>query len=218
MKDMKYLIIIMTLTILAFNADFVYSDPNLNQSNITAEGGNLTFLDIDLTGQNSAIWQGFFGSVTGGITLEDASGNSFYDWSVVDAVGEVMAVRGVVTDWSNINCSNQSQIYEEEERLNIPNESTDGINDTFINTNHPTFDIAKKVMSGCRATLTNNATESHSVFWNVMLNVNSTMPVYTVILDNDEIGFNGTSVDFQLLVPVNKTTGQSIYNIYVELS
>ena len=218
MKKIIMLGVFVITIILLYNSSVVYSDPSLNTSNITAEGGNVTFLDIGITGQITLFWQGFYGSVSGEIALQDASGNSFYDWNLVEAIGEVMAVRGVVSDWSLINCSNQSQIYEEEERLNIPNSSTDGINDTFTNTNHPPFEIASRLMTGCRSTLTNNNTQAYSVFWNVMLNVNSTMPVYTSLLDNDKIGFNGTAYDFQLLVPVNRTTGQSTYNIYVELS
>jgi hypothetical protein len=218
MKKIISALAVVIIVLIAFRANYVTSDPGINQSNVTAEGGNITFLDIDMSGQRSSIWQGFYGSVTGGISLEDASGASFYDWNVVDAVGEIMAVRGIVADWSDINCSNQLQIYEEEYRLNIPNETTDSINNTYTDTNHPEFEIASKIMSGCRSTLTNNNTEIKSVFWNVMLNVNSTMPIYTAILDNDKVGFNGTEYDFQLLVPVNRTTGYAIYNIYVELS
>ncbi len=36
-------------------------------------------------------------------------------------------------------------------------------------------------------------------------------------MENDQIGFNGTAVDFQLLVPVDKLTGFATYFVYVEL-
>lgn len=46
--------------------------------------------------------------------------------------GEIMATRSIITDWSMINCTNQTEIYEEKRyRLNIANSSSDGINDTF---------------------------------------------------------------------------------------
>lgn len=189
--------------------------PGVNATNITAQAGNVTFLTVDLS-QTSGIWQGYYGEVTGGILLEDASGNTFYDWNVVDAVGEVYATRRVVTDWSILNCSNQTDIYMEEERLTIQNSSSEGINDTFTLTlSHPDFVANNKVISGCRCTRTYNETEGK--FWNVILNTDENTTIYTSLMDNNEIGFDGTTVDFQLLVPVNLSESISIYNIYVEL-
>ncbi|MFH2021574.1 MAG: hypothetical protein ABIJ34_09260 [archaeon] len=197
---------------------FAYANPTLNVSNMTAEAGNVTFIDFNASGSQSDIWQGYFGTVSGGITLDDAAGKVFYDWTVVDAVGEVLATRELISDWSLINCSNQTQIYREEEKLNIPNESNNGINDTYLLTSHPTFEIGGKFMEGCRSTKTNNETTSKARFWNVILNSNSSNTVYVALIDNDQVGFNGTLVDFQLLVPTNKTSRQATYNLYLDLS
>ncbi|MEM3374120.1 MAG: hypothetical protein QXE31_02765 [Candidatus Woesearchaeota archaeon] len=190
--------------------------PISNATNLTAQNGNITWVNADLT-QITNVWQGFFGRVSGGIVLENANGDIFYDWNVVDAIGEIIATRNFVNDWSNVKCTNQTEIYLEEERLNIMNETSDGINDTFIYTNHPSFDIAGKFLSNCRATRTHNSTNAQAVFWNVLLNTNETNTIYTVLMENDRIGFNGTEVDFQLLVPVDKLTGFATYFIYVEL-
>lgn len=230
MKKKELLLILISFLVLVLHSYLVFSDPlgaNIqpgestrrqepNATNITAQGGNVTFIIADLS-QTTNIWQGFFGTVTGGILLEDASGNRFYDWNVVDAVGEIIATRNLVDDWASINCTNQTQIYKEEERLNIQNSSSDGINDTYTSTAHPTFDIAGKFLSGCRATRTYNSTTANSVFWNVLLNTNSSNTVYTVVMENDITGFNGSQVDFQLLVPVDRLTGQATYFLYVEL-
>jgi len=191
------------------------SQPALNQSNVTVQGGNITWLDID-GDQGTSIWQGFFGTVTGGIVLEDASGSNMYDWNLVKAEGEILATRYIVSDWSKVNCTNQTEIYQEEERLNIANSSSQGINDTFLNTTHPSFEIAGRLMTGCRSTLTDNSTNPKVVFWNVLLNANSTTTIYTAIMQDDTIGFNGTAVDFQLMVPTNYSTGQAVYNLYLE--
>lgn len=195
-----------------------YADPSLNQSNITAQGGNVTFLDVNLSQQNTNIWQGFYGNVTGGIFLKDANEFVFYDWNVVDSVGEVLATRFLISDWNLINCTNQTEIYQEEERLNIPNSTNMGINDTYMNTTHPDFTVAGRPLTGCRSTLMHNSTSSQAVFWNVLLNSNSTSTVYTVILDNDKDSYDGGTADFQLLVPVDLNTGTAQYNMYVELT
>jgi len=227
----KYILFIGLFIALIYYSAFVISTPTgatltpgaserksgVNATNITAQCGNVTFLTIDLS-QISSVWQGYYGDVTGGVVLEDSTGNTFYDWSVIDAIGEVYATRKIITDWSTINCSNQSHIYLEEERLTIENTSSEGINDTYKTTlSHPDFVVNNRLMSGCRCTKTYNSTNSQAKFWNVILNSDENTTVYTSLMDNDEIGFDGTTVDFQLLVPVNLSSGQSIYNIYVEL-
>ncbi|MBN2423269.1 hypothetical protein JXB41_08660 [Candidatus Woesearchaeota archaeon] len=227
----EIILFILVAGILIYHSMNVFSDPvgtsitigessrrsaASNASNATAVAGNVTLITVDMT-QITGIWQGYYGSVTGGIVLENAGGQTFYDWNLVDAVGEIVATRNTVSDWSNINCTNQTQIYDEEALLNITNTTSDRINDTFTNISHPSFSIASRTMSNCRATRTYNSTTSQSVFWNVLLSTNETNVVYTVIMDNDVIGFNGTIVDFQLLVPVNKDSGEATYFFYVEL-
>lgn len=213
---MKKIIFAVLLATIIMN--FANAQPALNQTNITAEGGNVTFLDVNLSQQNSNVWQGFYGNVSGGIFLQDANNYIFYDWSVVDSVGEVLATRFIIPDWTLVNCTNQTEIYMEEERLSITNETNMGINDTYYKITHPSFTVAGRTMAGCRSTLTNNATSSQAVFWNVLLNTNSTTTLYTVILDNDRDSYDGGTADFQLLVPVDMQTGQANYNLYVELS
>ena len=100
----------------------------------------------------------------------------------------------------------------------IPFERESGINDTYTTTSHPDFYIGANLLTGCRSTQTNNQSGDRSVFWNVILNLNSSETVYAAIMDDNVVGFNGSIVDFQLLVPVNRTSGQSLYNIYVELT
>jgi len=220
MKSQKSIVVFVFILIgiiyMLSQSPYVFSDPGLNATNITAGGGNVTPLNIDFT-QLSNTWQGYFGSVTGGLVLEDASGDNFYDWNAVVPSGEILATRQIISDWTDINCTNQTEIYQEEERLNIPNSSSEGINDTYKNKTHPVFQVAGRTMKGCRSTLTDNSTDTNVVFWNVLLNTNRTTTIYTALIDNDKVGFNGTVVDFQLLVPINKSTGKATYNIYVEL-
>ena len=211
-----FVMTILFIIIMVTQTKHVLSDPSLNVSNLTAGGGNVTPLTLNSTSE-STIWQGFFGEVGGGIVLEDAAGSSFYDWNAVDTAGEVFATRSLISDWSTINCTNQTQLYQEEARLNISNATADGINDTFMNTTHPSFEVGGRLMLGCRSTLTDNSTDRKVVFWNVLLNTDAVTTIYSAIIDDGVIGFNGTATDFQLLVPVNTTTSQSTYNIYVEL-
>lgn len=217
MKKQVFFLAMVFLLVIISNTKFVLSDPDLNQTNMTAQGGNVSMLFVN-AGQDSSIWQGFFGTISGGFVLENAQGHTMYDWSIVQASGEVMASRKIISDWTSINCSNQTEIYEEEYRLNIPNSSVQGINDTFVSTAHPVFDIGYIALDNCRSTLTDNSTAEKVVFWNVILNTDENTTVYVSLVDDNTIGFNGTAVDYQLLVPTNLTTSTALYNLYLDLT
>jgi len=182
-----------------------------------AEDGNITDLNIDAASITD-IWQGFYGNVTGGIVLENAAGTNFYNWSLASISGEIFAVRSLVADWSVINCSNSTYWETEEATLNIAAADSDGINETYADTAHPTFTVgATSTLTGCPSTRPNDDTEQASLFWNVLLNVNSTTTVYTAIISANSNDYDGGTSDYELLVPVDKATGFATYFFYAEL-
>ena len=182
-----------------------------------AQAGNVTALNINFT-KITDIWQGFFGNVSGEIVLENSAGNNFYDWSITEMTGEVYATRLTIPDWSQINCTNNSQWEMEEYTLGISNVSTDGINETYSSFSHPEFLVGNRMMTGCPSTRPYNSTSNPGDFWNVMLNSNSTNTVYASILADDSNAFDGSSADFEILVPVDRATGISTYYFYAELN
>ncbi len=74
-----------------------------------AIAGNVTELDISGTSITQS-WQGYFGNVSGIITLDDASNNTLYNWSLASPEGEVYATNGTVVTWTNIQCFNLSAV------------------------------------------------------------------------------------------------------------
>lgn len=76
------------------------TDPN-------AIAGNVTFLDV--TGFSiTQSWQGYWGNVTGVITLEDNSGNVMYNWSESSPEGEIFASTNSSLEWNYIQCFNHT--------------------------------------------------------------------------------------------------------------
>jgi hypothetical protein len=191
------------------------SNPNVQTAN--AQAGNVTQLNIDQT-RITDIWQGFFGNVSGRIVLQNSGGNSFYDWSSSQVTGEVYATRNTISSWSNINCTNSTQWQIEESSLSIANTSTDGINETFNATSHPAFMVGNNALLGCRSTRPYNSTGQAGQFWNVLLNSDITNVVYASILADNSNAFDNTTVDFELLVPTNRTTSTAVYYFYAELN
>ena len=183
-----------------------------------AQAGNVTGLNMDQS-RISEIWQGFYGNVTGGITLEDGASNAFYDWSLATIVGEVYATRYTIPDWTGINCTNSTHWILEETTLNIPLTNKEGINETYDGTTHPTFDVGTKTFAAnaCRSVRPFNSSGLEGGFYNVLLNSNSTNTVYTAVMSDDGDSFDGGTADFEILVPVDKDTGTATYYFYTEL-
>jgi hypothetical protein len=193
------------------------TNPGVSTAN--AQAGNVTQLDIDQT-RITDIWQGFFGSVSGQIVLENSAGANFYDWTLAAITGEVYATRNTVTDWTGINCSNSTHWEEEETELNIISASVDGINETYSAYSHPSFQVGTKQFATnvCPSVRPFNGTASASQFYNVMLNSNATNSVYTVILAENQNAFDNSTADFEVLVPADRTSGLATYYFYVELN
>jgi hypothetical protein len=74
-----------------------------NVSNAIA--GNVT--ELTVTGFSiTQSWQGYFGNVTGVITLNDNSDNVMYNWSVASPQGEIYASTNNSILWGYIQCFN----------------------------------------------------------------------------------------------------------------
>lgn len=73
---------------------------------LLARDGNVT--EGDFTGFSlTNFWQGFYGNVTGVITLEDGVGNVFYNWTTTNPRGEIYAANETTSiSWLKIQCLN----------------------------------------------------------------------------------------------------------------
>ena len=195
--------------------------------NRTDAGGTITTLTLSATQQNTN-WKAYLGNVTGILTLDDASQNTIFQWSLSGTaiVGEIYVSRNSSVSWGAVNCSVQDKIYEEDSFLGMSNTSTDSINRTFNETVHPAITVAGRtiIQDSCRSTATwiNDTVQSavNSVFPEVVLaseqGVGSV--VYTAPLHDDVNSFNqGQIVDFQLIVPDDATTAITTYYFYVEI-
>ncbi|MBN1503292.1 hypothetical protein JW930_07170 [Candidatus Woesearchaeota archaeon] len=231
MKERAKIVAVMTvvllLSVLAVIADplgtdltYVNSSRRTAQSPQTqdAQAGNVTRLDINQT-KITDVWQGFYGNISGSITLDDAGNHTFYDWSMTAITGEVYATRETVADWATINCSNSTYMDNEHSGLGITGTWADSINNTYTSTSHDAFSVGNRPMASCPSTQAYDSTGA-GAFWNVMLAVYATgNPVYTTIINEDNDGFDGYNWDFELLVPTNYTNGgTATYYFYVELN
>ncbi|NOZ80362.1 MAG: hypothetical protein GXP63_01705 [DPANN group archaeon] len=185
-------------------------DPtNYPAKSLEAEAGNITGVYIFATTQTKT-WAGFYGNISGNITLDDAVGNTFYDWEVAEPNGEVYAANDTVSDWSTIRCINFSATpgmtvnYDGglastvdnnplnlsllENGFGITWNDEDGVNETFNTGTHDGFFVGTINITENSCMTTDTYQDSHSAgdaFQEVLLEVNnSNTVIFSTIIEN----------------------------------
>ncbi|MFH1916368.1 MAG: hypothetical protein ABIJ21_03830 [Nanoarchaeota archaeon] len=174
---------------------------------VYAQAGNISELEINGT-QITKAWQGFYGNVTGNITLEDSNGQQLYKWGIGSTQGEVYAARVNTVNFNWVNCSNASKILEEEVAMGMEETDADNISATFSTANpHPQFYVGNANITEadtCYTTYTYVSGAAQSapyVYAEVILNDINHDIVYVSVINDTATGFDGEAHDFQMLVP-----------------
>ncbi len=199
-------------------------------TNTTLPGGYIAIMNVDSIQQNIH-WKGFVGNISGAFALADSTGYSLYEWAVAIFPGEVYATRtGSGINWAGLVCANLSNVIAEEAELdhNATNTPYDSINLTFFeNNDHTAFSVGDNAIGAntCNYSLRLyvNGSASDADFEEIILwDNNSDNLVYVGLMENNAWGFqNGSTFDYQLMVPENGTTGipatAHSYYFFVEL-
>ena len=206
---------------------------------VQAQAGNVTALNINSTRITSR-WQGYYGNVTGAITLDDAGNNTLYDWQIASPQGEIYASNGSASGavtWADIFCFNytnnltagQNRVQRFngtalESMIGASVSDRDSLNGTFNGTFTGSFSVGSTTISstsGCRqVTLFVNDVYQTTDFVEVLLSDNNSI-VFTALLEQDADGFQSGSatLDFELIVGENgDSTDAMNYYFFVELT
>lgn len=212
-----------------------------------AQAGNVTELNINGFSITRA-WQGYFGNVTGTIQLADASDNILYNWSLASPQGEIYASTNSSITWSNIQCFNYTatgtyaddtanagatslygtNLTQLESSFNITSDDVDGVNETFTLSGagtHDAFYSSSLLFSEgeCQNTqlFSDAGTGENNKFEEALLyEPTSRSIIFTSLLDEDVLGFDGAPHDFEMLVLEDghgTDTSTTTYYFYVEL-
>ena len=204
---------------------------------VDAQAGNVTQLSITAS-KITNFWQGYYGNISGTITLDDGNNYTLYDWNLPSPSGEIYAANSSVSSWSapvcinlssqrpgfnctfsddapNAECLNSTEI---ENYFGMAVGSSDGVNETFDTLVNIT--VGSTALTQCAGTnlYVNNTNQSQ--FWKeALISINNTETIiFSSILENNYWGFNNKTWDFQMIVGEKNTTGTSNYYFYVELT
>ena len=197
--------------------------------NVTADGGNVTNVNITLLTQTDA-WQGFYGEVNGSLVLDDASGDRFYSWNITNVSGEVYASRSNNINFATIYPNNNCSI----DNVLTGVGKSDSVNMTFSPAFNRAVTVGNIVINASTAcatyTYVNSSVQSaffHELILSPDVNVNGTgsqnatlggnTSVFVTLIEPNIAGYDTATHDYQLLVPVNRTSGFNTYSFYAEL-
>jgi hypothetical protein len=235
--NLAFLITLILLSIIVVNKSAVLAAPqgatiiynNTEDATIrspdshTAAGGSFTTLVLNVTSQTSK-WKAYVGNVTGKLTLDNSNNKSIYEWALTTVQGEVYASKNDSINFSALTCSNRGNITAEDALLNINSSSDDSINKTFTQQIHRSFVIGGTgtiANSSCFAiaTYVNDSSQpanENATFQEILLSDSKNL-VYTTIINDNKIGFDTGTYDFQLIVPDDPGATSTTYFMYAEL-
>jgi hypothetical protein len=188
---------------------------------VDAQAGNVTELSINATSITRA-WQGYFGNITGTITLDNANNWTLYDWRMALPSGKVFSTRNeTAINWNTLSCANTANITQEDTIMGNTG-MVDAINETFKYVSG-SLTVGNTALNSCPATYTYvNDTNQTSLFQEVIImDTSKNALIFTSIIEPHRTGFDNRTHDFQMIVPENGRNGDvatTKYYFYVELN
>lgn len=190
----------------------------------TATGGQITEINFSDVTSTTGKWQGYFGNVTNesgenGLQLE-SGGNVMYSWNynLSNLAGNIFATLDNVMDltkWDQLGAATPDDI---DTAYNFTSSNSDSANNTLSGSQALT--VAGRVVNGPYVQ-TYNATLSptwKTVALSRLGGSNMTDFVFAGMIDSNQEAFDGTTKDFQMVVPVNASESPQTYFFYVELT
>ena len=176
--------------------------------NASVAAGGTSQVDVQST-QSTGRWAGFYGSITGTIVLADATSHWFKNWTVSNVAGAyVYASNASNPDFSTLTAASTA---DEPSWLNKTG-AADNFQNTFAQAESRTFN-GNSVTANYTETYNNAGTETFKTY---ALKDGSSDLIWAALAQNDVAGYNGNTVDYQLLVPVNGAAATNYY-FFLEL-
>ncbi|CAG0987432.1 hypothetical protein METP2_02356 [Methanosarcinales archaeon] len=183
------------------------------QNSSQSAGGYITQIDLYQQTNQTQNWQGYFGNVSGIITLSGSNGTEMYNWTVNVTNRSIYAIdNSTFTAWDTLfeaNITNLDQIWFGGEVMPDTIKNTyktgDG-NRTFVDTSinashvHTTNGFLDHVIQSVNTTATVTKGE---VLW-------------AAVVVAPKLNYKSTYSNYELLVPVNRTS-PNVYYFYMEL-
>lgn len=203
----------------------------VNSTNGTISPGGFIFTLLMDSEQQNRRWKAYVGNVTGKLVLDDADGNSIFQWQLSAITGEVYASRASTSiNWTGINCSwvadgktnraeglssNRTPEHNENIILSQTNKD-DNVTATFRYKNHSSIEVGSRAIGKdeCFSLQTwqrnaeqtfgdsDNANFTQVLLYDAALGKTDGNIIYATELETDKTGYRtDQTYDFQLVLP-----------------
>jgi hypothetical protein len=201
-----FLLVILSASLVMGAPNGVIVTPGTSSSSVVNSPGNHSAIAGNITGlvlngvSTTQSWQGYFGNVSGVIQLADASDNVMYNWSLASPQGEVYASTANTISWSSVQCASGANLSTLETTFNLGSADVDGVTETFSLDDHAGFftNNIEFTAGECNNTKIYDNTGA-GVFDEVLLMAGAEA-IFVALLQEDTLGFNDATHDFQMLV------------------
>ena len=166
---------------------------------VTATGGDITEMDLTREAQTS-YWQAYFGTVSNVLTLWDNT-DAVYEWSSAKNIEWVFLSNSSTVTWTSLGKGDVR--VAEDTALGLT--GLDNVNSTFTGSTHAAVNIEGNVLTanGAPSVLTLSKGGSD---WTTALFSQGSTAVYGGQVNVDNEAYDGSTVDYQMMVPTDGTT------------
>jgi hypothetical protein len=189
------------------------------------DGGYITTVTLDALQQNFG-WKAYVGNITGKLTLDNAGGDTIYDWTLASVNANVYIARVDNVQWASLSCADRTVIGTEDGVVGKQPTRDESIIKTFIETVHKQFTVAGITIgqSTCPAisTFTSDTPQVAGIanlYQEILLNDSAGNLIYTTKAETGgDTGYDGNTYDFQAIVADDETPVTiTNYYFYVEI-
>ncbi len=183
------------------------------QNSSQSAGGYITQIDLYQQTNQTQNWQGYFGNVSGTISLSGSNGTEMYNWTVNVTNRSIYAIdNDTFTAWDTLfeaNITALDEIWFGSEVMPDTIKNTYKVGDgnrTFVDTSinashvHTTNGFVDHVI---QSVATNATVTKGEVLW-------------AAVVEEPKLNYKGGYSNYELLVPVNGTS-PNVYYFYMEL-
>ncbi len=188
---------------------------------VAAAGGNITNATLNSQVQTWK-WCGLYGNVFANVTLKDASGNTFYYWTMLNVSGAVIAIQNSSPSWDLVKAAPLTGAQLDALFFAGDTGAADNATQTFNSTSWGGTVAGVVITSGQASS---GAKTFGGSWWTEAINITATSAGNTTVgfvgnINKGQTLFNGGTGDYQIIVPARNPalTTTVIYYFYVQLA
>ena len=178
-----------------------------SSDNVSIEAGNVTYADLN-SNMSTYRWAGLLGNASGNVILGDSSNNIMFSWAGATPLMVYASLASSIA-WSSLADATSS---------NMPTYLTGGSDaDNYAST---FTGSSQNISSHIFSISSDFATTLGSSIWKTYSLTDGSHLVWAGSVVAGGISYSGSTVDYQMIVPEDGTSGNTAataYNLWIEL-